>query len=261
MARQKVRSDSLAAIKLAEDQKKQTIVNHFMAVAEVSYNNFDAAILKFNEALKSKPDFAEALKGRADCYNKMKLYDKERADSLALSKINASVLADPTNKEYLRFTEEFKKTEKLVKDINADLHFTCYYKDDNGWFLRAKTTTFQSDQLSCFAKAIELNPKAEYYVARGNLRNEMKYVDQAKTDFEKAIEINPKYEWYEHEIKHYFTCGDCNGSGYKITYRVAVQEVNGKTNSNSGTEKTKCAYCLNGGVVKAVKVRSVKLQG
>ena len=67
--KEKVKSDSSAAIKNEGEVNSKIIDAYFKGIAEKSYKNMDVAILNLTKALSLKPDFTEALKARLACYN------------------------------------------------------------------------------------------------------------------------------------------------------------------------------------------------
>ncbi|MBI4853045.1 MAG: tetratricopeptide repeat protein [Acidobacteria bacterium] len=147
--------------------KLKTPEEYFARATEsFSKGDFDIAILDYDEAIRKKPDYAEAFLERGNVY---------------MAKAATFFNKDDRMKGFADFREAIK-----LKPNNVEAYFNlgvAYYRLDNF-----------DDAIEAFSQVIRIQPnyfdaynnRAYAYRKKGNL-------DQALGDFTEAIKINPEF--------------------------------------------------------------------
>ena len=131
----------------------------------------DLAIEKFSEAIRSAPQYVDALSLRAVCYKILKQYDKAIIDYTELMRIRPDVVGFVEGR-----AESYYESKQYDKAING------------------------------YSEAIRLDPKDfSHYRDRGNSYSELKQYDKAITDYSESIRIYPSEadSWFMRGICYY----------------------------------------------------------
>jgi photosystem II stability/assembly factor-like uncharacterized protein len=236
LAKQQRYRDSVAVVTEFRQKNDKTLKNYFKGIAEMSYSNFDTALVRFNAAITAKPDFTAAFEARIKCHQEMKQPENAKKDSIIL----AGIMAEGK--------------------VGSEMYTECYYKDAYGWYLRAQNDYSSENKSNYLWKAIELDTtKAEYYIALGDVSRDRSYDVAADVHYNRAMKLNPKCEWYDYDMSRMLTCGNCNGKGYRLQINITQQKVNNTTQSSSDSERVPCTECYQGYVKTIVKYRCVRL--
>jgi predicted O-linked N-acetylglucosamine transferase (SPINDLY family) len=185
--------------------KKKQHTNPFMKVkvtedAVSLYNNgvalkvaghLEAAVEKYQEAIKLKPDFVEAH------YNKGNALRELRQFSKAIDDFNIAINIKPDFSLAFfnrgNIYKEIGEFELALNDYDSAIQFNPYYYEaySNKGLTLVELRKF-SFAIDCYDKAILLNSNlAEAYSNKGNLLKDLNEIEAALVHHDKAIEINP----------------------------------------------------------------------
>jgi serine/threonine protein kinase/tetratricopeptide (TPR) repeat protein len=163
------------------------------AIQEYKNRDLKASIADFTEAIRLKPDYADAFVGRGCAYSELKQYDRTISDYTeairlkpddALAFHNRGLTYANLN-QYDKAVSDFSEAIRLKPDY-ADAFYSrgCAYDDLK-----------QSDKaISDFSEAILFKPDyADAFVGRGNAYVDLKQYDKAFSDYSEAILFKPDY--------------------------------------------------------------------
>jgi tetratricopeptide (TPR) repeat protein len=120
---------------------------------------YDKALVEYNQAIKLDPNYAEAYYKRGNVYYDLQQYDKALADYDRAIQINPN------------FADAY---------YNRSLVYYNLQQYDKA--------------LAGYDRAIQINPNfAEAYNNRGNVYYNLQQYDKALADYDRAIQINPNY--------------------------------------------------------------------
>lgn len=229
--------------------------NYYKAAAEIEYANFPAAVLKLDESIRIRPGFSEAYSLRADCYNKMKEFDKEKSDRLTAVKLKSM----PGGGDSLLFRNLFERMKEEMSDKGSWLYVDCYYKDEAA-ILKKANLTAGKESIYCYDKLVAANNKNDnYLLKRGHVHLKMENFEAALADYNAAAALNPKnprYELIETVEEGSQDCAYCEGG-------FIIEEVKGFQNAYDNSYKMvkvrrACSRCSNGYVTYKRNVKSLK---
>jgi tetratricopeptide (TPR) repeat protein len=130
-------------------------------VALASQEQWGSAIQSLETALKTKPNYVPAMYYLAIWHRELEQYDR------ALAAIERAIRQQTKGRRQNSFyyNEKWVILDKLQRHIDA---------------------------LAAIEKAIDIAPRAAFYLHRGNTYNRLQQYDKAISDYTQAIQINPK---------------------------------------------------------------------
>ena len=166
------------------------------------YHNgdFDDAIADFNEAIRLKPDFVEALGSRGNAWGHKGEYDKAIAD------YNESIRLKPDDERswYNRGRTWNAKGEydKAIADLNEAIRLKP--DDASTWNNRGVAWSKKGEDdkaIADYDEAIGLNPESAFaWNNRGNAWKEKGVWDNAIADYNEAIRLQPDLQGAIHNL-------------------------------------------------------------
>ena len=188
-------------------------------------NKYQAAIDKYNEALKLKPNFDMIYLNRGVAYAELAQYERAIEDYNKVIELNPKFFGVYYNlgityydlKDYNRAIQNYTKAIELNSKLDMAYMNRGNVYSDLGQYEHAMID---------YNKAIKLNPKNDMaYNNRGSLYGQLKNYEQALADFNKAISLNPKFDMAYNN----------RGSTYAILgkYDLAIQDFNKALELNS----------------------------
>ena len=177
------------------------------------HEHYENAVKHYTEALKLKPDFAEAYNNRGNAYQ-----DKGEIDR-AIQDFNTAIDLNP---EYAvvynnRGNAYSKKGEfdRAIQDYNTAIDLNseyalAYNNRGNAYSEKGEVDRAIQD----FNTAIDLNPEfALAYNNRGNAYTDKDNLDRAIQDFNTAIDLNPEFALaYNNRGNAYYNKGDMDNA-------------------------------------------------
>jgi tetratricopeptide (TPR) repeat protein len=162
---------------------------------KLSKRNFDGAIQDFNKAVINNPNSAEALCGRAEAKIYLLNYPEAMKDAELAANIDpncarAHVLMGEVlfvQKDYLKALKSYMDASQLP---NPPVQATTGKAKVMNQLGNAKEAYRILDE------AIQTQPNAEYYYARGMLNNSKEKYSKAIQDFDKAISLKPAFNMF-----------------------------------------------------------------
>jgi tetratricopeptide (TPR) repeat protein len=154
---------------------------------------YDKAIADFNEAIRLKPGYAEAFAGRGDVYGDLHQYDK------ALSDCNEAIRLKPDFAEAFNTRGnvygDLKQYNKAIADCNQAIRLKPDFADSFDTRGHVYYVLHQYDKaLGDCNEAIRLKPDfADAFNTRGNVYGDLKQYDKAIADFNEAIRLKPDF--------------------------------------------------------------------
>ncbi len=253
-AKQQRYRDSVAAIATAKESNDKILKYYFQGIGEMSYSNYDSALVKFNKAILAKPDFTEAYVAREKCFKAMNQPENAKKDSITAGGLTPDVKANSL------FAGHFKLAAVEANKVGSVLYTECYHKDAHGWYIRAKNDYSSERQMDFMWNAVKLDTtKAEYWIFLGDISRDKLYDVAADVHYRRALKLDPNCQWYDFERTRALTCGNCNGKGYRLQVNITQQKVNNTTHSTSDSERIACTQCEKGYVIVKEKFPSVRL--
>lgn len=164
-----------------------------MARVLTDLRRYDEAVLNYNKALLTNPNFLEALLGRGNAYSELSRYDEAIADydrALFLAPDFALAFCNKGKALY-----ELRKFEDALICLNQAVllspDFAEAYSNRGNVY---KELSNYEEALDDYSKAIQLNPNlAGVYSNRGCVLEELKRYEEAIKDHSKAIVLKPDY--------------------------------------------------------------------
>ena len=176
------------------NERLQKAIKHFeLGTIHSDKGMHDRAIADFDEAIRLKPDFAEAYHGRGIAY-----FNKGEHDH-AVENYNKAIDLDPDYAEaynncgiaYFSKGEHNHAVENYNKAIDLD---SGYAKAYNNRGVAYSSSGEYEHAIEDYDKAIELKPDyAEAYNNRGVAYSSNGEYEHAIEDYDKAIELKPDY--------------------------------------------------------------------
>ena len=159
---------------------------------KLSKRNFDGAIQDFNNAIVKNPNNVEALCGRAEA----KLYLLNYAEATKDAELAASLdpncaRADVIMGDILFSQKDYLKALKFYMDASQ-----LPNPPPQATTGKAKVMNQLGNPKEAYRildEAIQTQPNAEYYYARGMLNNSKEKYTKAIQDFDKAFSLNPTF--------------------------------------------------------------------
>ena len=152
---------------------------------------YDKALENYNKAIQLEPNVALSYSSRGTIYSKVKMYDKAISDYSKAIQLNPNFAMAYYNRglSYL-YLKQYKKTiADCDKAILIKPNYPTAY--NNRGIAYALTKNFKK-AVEDFTKSIELNPNIKNtYNNRGNAYRDLKQYDKAMIDFDKAIKLDP----------------------------------------------------------------------
>jgi tetratricopeptide (TPR) repeat protein len=184
-------SENILAIDVTNEWKE--------AASAYQRNDFESAILHFNQILVVEAQNPRALMNRGACYLVLNKYEDAQRD------LNAAVELSTSNSLYAQallrrgvFFEKTTNIEKAVEDYSRAIQYNPSFA--SAYAARADLevkTDKDEDALQDCNMAITLNPYlANAYEIRGRLFSTMEKYDKAIADYNKAINLVTNSVWY-----------------------------------------------------------------
>lgn len=150
------------------------------------------AALYYTEALRLKPNSAQAYFCRGDSYRLLKQYEEAKTD------LNECIRLIPMHYTALvsrgRIWYELRDPDAAIKDFSSAIQFGS--RSFNAYFYRGLARSEKGDNANAaidFTKALEISPSFPgIYQLRGACFYSLKKYQQALEDYTKAIELRPK---------------------------------------------------------------------
>jgi tetratricopeptide (TPR) repeat protein len=184
------------AIKLKPDYAEA----YFWRGSAYADNNgmYDEAILDFDEAIRLKPDYAEAYFEKGEVY----AYRGETADAITQFTDAISYKIDYADAYFGRAEQYYKQREydKAFQDFNETLALDpsrsgAYWGRGLIYYERKD----YSNAITDFTSAVESYPEfVEAYLARGDAYKDLGERDKAIADFRKVLELSQDGRWRAH---------------------------------------------------------------
>jgi tetratricopeptide (TPR) repeat protein len=161
----------------------------------VAMGNNDKAIANYDQAVKLKPDYAEAYYNRGIAYGSKGEYDRAIADFDQALKLRPDLagaycnrgIAYGTKGEYDRAIADFDQAIKLKPD-----YAEAYYNRGTAYYSKGDTDRAIAD----YDQALKLKPDyAEAYYNRGTVYYSKGDTDRAIADYDQALKLKP--DWAE----------------------------------------------------------------
>jgi serine/threonine protein kinase/tetratricopeptide (TPR) repeat protein len=172
-----------------DDSNVTKLVNQARNEAEAE--QYDKAVADYTEAIRLKPDYAEAYNGRGQSYFKLKQYDKAISDYSDAIRIKADFTEAYSNRAFA-YTR-VGQFEKAIADCNDAIRI----KPDFAEAYKNRANPHNSlqqyeDAINDSNEAIRLKPDyAEAYANRATGYNGLKQYDKAIADCEEASRLKP----------------------------------------------------------------------
>jgi tetratricopeptide (TPR) repeat protein len=217
--------------------------------------NYDLAITEYTEAIRLKPDYADAYISRGTCYDLKGEYDKAIAD------YNEAILLDPTEPSayYNRACDYSHKGDhdKAIVDYNEAIRLKPDYV--KAYTNRGNAYEEKGDDdkaIADYDEAIRLDPKfAPAYYNRGRVYRHKRDYSKAIADYTYAIQLNPDFrEAYNNLAWLLAVCPDANvrNAAKAVEYATKACELTGWKDSSS-LDTLAAAYAEAGDFDNAVK--------
>jgi serine/threonine protein kinase/Flp pilus assembly protein TadD len=158
--------------------------------------DYDHAIADYTEAIRLQPDFAHAYYGRANAYSQKANYDQAIIDYTEAIRLKSDFIyayAGRGNAYYGKANYD-QAIVDYTEAIRLDPKDASYYGDrGNAYYIKADYDRAIID----YTEAIRLDPKdATYWGDRGNAYYGKGNYDQAIVDYTEAIRLDPKNATY-----------------------------------------------------------------
>ena len=159
---------------------------------EAEAEQYDKAIADYTEAIRLKPDYAEAYDGRGQAYFRLKQYDKAISDYNEAIRIKADFAEAYSNRAFA-YTRA-GQYDKAIADCNEAIRI----KPDLAEAYKNRANPHNSlqqyeDAINDCNEAIRLKPDyAEAYANRATGYNGIKQYDKAIADCDEALRLKPE---------------------------------------------------------------------
>ena len=163
----------------------------YLGAARHEEDLFSKAVEHYNEAIKLKPQFAEAYFNRAVANTALKKLEEAIEDYDQAIELRPEFVKAYVNRGNMK--TQLGKSEEAVEDFDQALKQSSEHVE--AYTNRGYTKTLlgrREEAIEDFNQAIELKPDNETYTNRGSAKAELGYLEEAIKDFDKAIELNPK---------------------------------------------------------------------
>jgi tetratricopeptide (TPR) repeat protein len=184
-------ADYSEAIRVKPDQAE---ASYHRGNAYDGLSQYDKAVADYTEAIRLKPDYAEAYESRADAYRQLKQDEKAFADCTEAVRLKPDDPAVYNQRRYLYIG--VNQYEKAAADDTEIIRL----KPDSAWGYSQRGLDYynlkQYDKaLADFTEAIRLSPSGDALVlgCRGDAYNGLKQYDKAIADFTEVIRLTPDY--------------------------------------------------------------------
>ena len=158
---------------------------------EAEAKQYDKAITDYTEAIRLKPDYAEAYANRAGAYNYQGQYEKAIADLNEVIRLQPA-LADAylaRGYSYLNLRQYDASIADSTEAIRLNPNLAMAY--NNRGYARINLQQYDAAIADC-TEAIRLDPNLAFaYSNRGIAHNGLKQYDAAIADSTEAIRLNP----------------------------------------------------------------------
>ena len=163
------------------------------AKREAEQDQYDKAIADYTEAIRLKPDFADAYANRAFAYGSLEQFDKAVADC------NEAIRLQPDSAEAYKNRGgaycNLKQYDKAIADCNEAIRlkpdFARAYSNRGNSYLGLKE---YDKAMADYNQAIRLDPElAQAYSNRANTFSLLKQYDNAVADATEAIRLKPNF--------------------------------------------------------------------
>jgi tetratricopeptide (TPR) repeat protein len=158
--------------------------------------DYDHAIADYTEAIRLQPDFAHAYYGRANAYSHQANYDQAIIDYTEAIRLKPDFIYAYVGRgnAYYGKANYDQSIIDYTEAIRLDPKDASYYVDrGNAYYSNADYTLAIFD----YTEAIRLDPKnATYWGDRGNAYYGQRNYDQAIVDYTEAIRLDPKNATY-----------------------------------------------------------------
>jgi predicted O-linked N-acetylglucosamine transferase (SPINDLY family) len=184
----------------------------------------EAAIKKYEEAIRLKPDFVEAHYNKGNVLRELKRLEEaivsyEVAISLKPDFAMAFFTMGNAYKEIDKFGLSLECFDKAIK-LNPE-----YSQAHSNWGVVLKQLKLFTEALASFDIAIALRPDlAEAHYNRGTCSEKLKQLESALESYERAYELNPEID-YLLGIKQQVKLSLCDWSNLKETLDLCVVGV------------------------------------
>jgi tetratricopeptide (TPR) repeat protein len=177
----------------SEDRDHAAAAHNFLGTVLSDQNKDDEAVVKYKEAIKLNPKYADPYYNWALVLYGLKKYDE------ALAKYQKTVELDPKNTDaynnWGNVLREQKKYDEAVakyqRAIELDPKYALAY---NNWGNALSDQNKDEEAVAKYQKAIELDSKyAAPYNNWGLVFYDQKRYDEAVAKYQKAIELEPKF--------------------------------------------------------------------
>jgi tetratricopeptide (TPR) repeat protein len=156
-------------------------------------SNYDEAIKEFDEAIRLKPDMAEAYAFRARSYNRKDDYDRGLADANKAIQLNPKLAVGyyARGNNYRDMNDKDSAIANYTEAVKLDPKFALAYANRGNAYADKKD---YDRAIADYTEAIKIdNNYAWMYVDRGNAYAEKKDYDRAITEYTFAIRLDPKF--------------------------------------------------------------------
>ncbi len=184
--------DYTRALLLSTTWEESVEAYYNRGLTQALLDNLKDAMSDFNYVIKLNPEYANAYYNRSIVKGKLGDYSGELKDINKVISLRPNDISAYNSRGIVKsLMGEYHEAEK---DFNQAIHLDNTYAD--AWFNRAIVyweLKNYSSALSDFDKAIELNPDAESFNRRGNVKIKLNDLRGAFDDYTNAIKIQPKY--------------------------------------------------------------------
>jgi len=198
--------------------------------------DYQTAITAYTEAIRLKPDYAEAFDGRGDVYDAQNESEKAISDYTEAIRVRPDYEVAYINRGNIYYAQ--KAYDNALRDYNEAISLNP--KDAAGYTNRGNVNKVRSEYdkaLSDYNEAIRLYPNFPYpYNGRGNVYYAQNEYDKALNDYNEAIQFKPDFgDAYYNRGNVYYTkkAYDKALSDYNETIRIKpnyAYAYNGRAN-------------------------------
>ena len=207
------------------------------AVAKADLEKLEEAIKDYNQAIELRPKFVEAYVNRGNMKTRLGKLEEAVADLDQALKLNSEHTEAYTNRGYTKTL--LGRMEEAIEDYNQAIEL----RPDNETYTNRGSVKvnlgYPEEGVRDFDKAIELTPKsAEAYYNRGTAKCAMGHLEEAIRDFDKAAELRPEHsETYLNRGSIKASLGHLEEAIKDFDKAIELTPKSSKAHQNRGTAK------------------------